>query len=437
MNDRARPTSHEKDIVLTKEREHTMNKQTKGQVLSHNVVRDVELGGVNVAQYGITCKYAWHDDKKFTLQIGDMPGTVVKGIEADYFWGFVDKFNARTMIGVLYAIFSKGDELLVYEFVNNGNYSNHRTFVMNATSFTQKTHIGSKKGHWFRFHKPHPDSFNRAYIATSDAYAGKADDSSWDVRFFPETAYAGKFAQLPIKFNNQPALFKFWEAEDGRGLLTLSEKGQEDTRLLHAGKGIVFDGIYRTGNPVSGQCVAVFVYGDGQKIHVYHNAFATDRPEVRVFMKDLADSLYSQSTIRADELWLDEDGRLCAPMSDPKPNPDAYWRYEEDNGGWNLYDPEEEASFAMEQEFAQRGLWTTRNPDGSVTLSGLDKQGNRQTCTLMKDVNNHWRVAPVAGRLFANATLGSITTRKINVLAKGVLDIWNTHQEAITCNPIL
>lgn len=333
---RAQPTQHEKDIYLTKVWKRTMNKDQ--MTLAPCITRDVELGGIVVAQYGITCHYDWQETKTFSLQIGNMQEEYMKGIEADYFWGFADMLSPRTLTGALYAVFSKGENVLIHEFTNTTvGYSHHRVFTMDAVRNLERTYVGTNNSTWVKLDKPQPDSFTDASISLQPAITCIADSQTWVVVKFPEYAHAGRFDRLPYTVDQDRGVLEY-VLSGGMGVLMVTAGGKESQRYLGVGAGIEFEGIYRNQTGVEGRVTAVFKFGNGASIHVSPPNTWTEerRPEISVYCPDLAKSMYLTKRLFSDEIWLDENGLLCSQMREPKPSKQAYWRYEENNGGWRV-----------------------------------------------------------------------------------------------------
>ena len=167
-----------------------MNKEQK--TLAPYITRDVELGGFVVTQYRITCHYDGHQTQTFSLSIGSMQKEYMKDIVADRFWGFADMLSPRTLTGALYAVFSKGDDVLVHEFSNyTGGYTHHRVFSLNAVKNLEKTYVGTNNNLWVLLDKPESGSFAGASIRFKRCETHISELPRWDVLVFPEYAHAG------------------------------------------------------------------------------------------------------------------------------------------------------------------------------------------------------------------------------------------------------
>ena len=148
---------------------------------------------------------------------------------------------------------------------------------------------------------------------------------------FPEYAHAGRFDRLPCTAANHNGLMSFSKTDTGGVLRVVNSDGVEH-RVLEIGDGIEFDAIYRLTTDRDGCAVAVFTYGSSVALgvrtpHMKHHATGF---EVSVYRPDIT----MNRRLFSSKLWLDEDGVLCSQMSEPKPSKQAYWRYEESNGGW-------------------------------------------------------------------------------------------------------
>lgn len=103
--------------------------QTTPETLEPILTHRHRLGETVVSTYYVACIHNQNDT--FDICIGSSIHPKMEKITADKFWGFADEFSEDCRCGAIYAVFSKGDVVIVHvlAFSSDGRCVNHRVFT--------------------------------------------------------------------------------------------------------------------------------------------------------------------------------------------------------------------------------------------------------------------------------------------------------------------